>query len=456
MPSPGHVDDDLHGGDEGDGLGATEAQRTVDELSKPPRKVTLSDDQQAAAKREEPACKDDGGTHQAAPEAGKQTVPIAGPAGNAADNDLKVRPTSQSGPGTGGEQTQSDLDIFAAARQGGNEELLRILSEDRSKINWQDPERRATPLIMATEMNHSLTVLLLLRLGAKVGMVDKEKQSALSYAIVRKNGTVILALLSALCGLSGSTEHQVSAALTRRESGLMYALLAELTSVDLGRATALLALVNPEAVLVTLIRGSTAVRDKALLVENRSPARAEQLRAASRRFDAAISSLLHNIGQVIVPNYDAKSPESAPLTALSMMNFPDSSINSRRGRHSRRELVRCLLDGPNPNPNPNPNPKPNPNQVRCLLDGSHAVEVAVRYEHKPFFALSGVMNYMEDQWGGSLSTNMRNAEEQERKQGSSQAIDGDNPNPERPNPNPNPNPSPNTDPRRSMVKMTSS
>ena len=432
MPSPGHVDDDLHGGDEGDGLGATEAQRTVDELSKPPRKVTLSDDQQAAAEREEPACKDDGGTHQAAPEAGKQTVPIAGPAGNAVDNDLKVRPTSQSGPGTGGEQTQSDLDIFAAARQGGNEELLRILSEDRSKINRQDPERRATPLIMATEMNHSLTVLLLLRLGAKVGMVDKEKQSALSYAIVRKNGTVILALLSALCGLSGSTEHQVSAALTRRESGLMYALLAELTSVDLGRATALLALVNPEAVLVTLIRGSTAVRDKALLVENRSPARAEQLRAASRRFDAAISSLLHNIGQVIVPNYDAKSPESAPLTALSMMNFPDSSINSRRGRHSRRELV------------------------RCLLDGSHAVEVAVRYEHKPFFALSGVMNYMEDQWGGSLSTNMRNAEEQERKQGSSQAIDGDNPNPERPNPNPNPIPSPNPAPRRSMVKMTSS
>ena len=95
-------------------------------------------------------------------------------------------------------------------------------------------------------------------------------------------------------------------------------------------------------------------------------------------------------------------------------------------------------------------------ETPCLLDGSHAVEVAVRYEHKPFFALSGVMNYMEDQWGGSLSTNMRNAEEQERKQGSSQAIDGDNPNPKRPNPNPNPNPSPNTDPRRSMVKMTSS
>ena len=64
----------------------------------------------------------------------------------------------------------------------------------------------------------------------------------------------------------------------------------------------------------------------------------------------------------------------------------------------------------------------------------------MRYEHKPFFALSGVMNYMEDQWGGSLSTNMRNAEEQERKQGSSQAIDGDNPNPKRPTLTPTPTP----------------
>ena len=95
------------------------------------------------------------------------------------------------------------------------------------------------------------------------------------HAIVRKNGTCICTLLSTLCGLSGSTEHQVSAALTRRESGLMYALLAELTSVDLGRATALLALVNPEAVLVTLIRGSTAVRDRALLVEQERPAHAK-------------------------------------------------------------------------------------------------------------------------------------------------------------------------------------
>ena len=435
MPSPGHVDD-LHGGDEGDGLGATEAQRTVDELSKPPMKVTLSDDQQAAAEREEPACKDDGGTHQAVhvPMTGNhQTERIAGPAENAVDNDLKVRRTSQSGPGTDGEQAQSDLDIFAAARQGADEELLRILSKDRSKINQQDPETLATPLIMATETNHSLTVLLLLRLGAKVGMVDMEKQPALSHAIVRKNGTVVLALLSALCGLSGSTAHQVSAALTRRESRLMYALLAELTSVQIGRATALLALVNPEAVLVTLIRGSTAVRDKALLVQHRSPARAEQLRAASRRFDAAISSLLLNIGEVIVPSYDAESQESSSLTARSMEAFPDSSINSRRGQHSRRELV------------------------RCLLDDSHAVEVAVRYEHKPFFALSSVMNYMEDQWGGSLAMNMHNAEEQERKQSAGQPIDGDNPNPKSPNPdpNPNPNPSPKPDPRRSMATTTS-
>ena len=42
------------------------------------------------------------------------------------------------------------------------------------------------------------------------------------------------------------------------------------TSTGIGRATALLALVNPEVVMITLIRGSTAARDKALLVEHRS------------------------------------------------------------------------------------------------------------------------------------------------------------------------------------------
>ena len=379
---------DLHGGGGGDGGG--------DELSKPPTKVTFSNETTSLA------ADDSGG---AEPKAGKQgrMDRISGAAGQAVDNTLSVCRASRSDPGAGGERTQGELDLFAAARQGESEEVLRILSKDRSQINEQEPETLATPLIMATESNHSLTVLLLLRLGAKVGMVDNQKQTALSHAIVRKNGTVVLALLSALCGLSGSTEHQVSAALTRRESSLMYALLAELTSVQIGRATALLTLVNPEVVMVTLIRGSTAARDKALLVENRSPARAEELRAASRRFDAAIYSLLLNIAQVIVPNYTAKNQGSGSLTALSTRNFPDTSINSRRGQHSRRELV------------------------RCLLDGSHAVEVAVRYEHKPFFALSGVMNYMEDQWGGSLAMNMRNAaEEQEQNPGQGQAIDEDN------------------------------
>ena len=149
--------------------------------------------------------------------------------------------------------------------------------------------------------------------------------------------------------------------------------------------------------MVTLIRGSTAARDKALLIENRSPIRAEQLRAASRRFDAAISSLLVNIAQVIVPNYTTKNQDSGSLTAL--VSASGRSLALRQ--HSRRELV------------------------RCLLDGSHAVEVAVRYEHKPFFALSGVMNYMEDQWGGSLAMNMQNAKEQEQKPGEGQVHDDD-------------------------------
>ena len=375
----------------------------MDAPNKAPMKVTFSNvTTSPVAEREEPACKEDGGTHGAAPKVGNQGRIVAGAAGHAVDNVLAVCQTSQPDSGANRERTHSELDLFAAAREGASEDVLRILSTDRTKINEPEPCSKATPLIIATESNHSLTVLLLLRLGAKVGVVDKNKQTALSHAIVRKNGTIVLALLSALCGLSGSTEHQVSAALTRRESSLLYLLLAELTSVQIGRATALLALVNPEVVMITLIRGSTAARDKALLVEHRSPVRAEQLRAASRRFDAAISSLLLNIAQVIVPNYTAKSQKSGSLTALSTRNFSENSINSRRGQHSRRELV------------------------RCLLDGSHAVEVAVRYEHKPFFALPGVMNYMEDQWGGSLAMNMRNAEEQEQKPGEGQAIDGDN------------------------------
>ena len=48
-------------------------------------------------------------------------------------------------------------------------------------INVQDPQTHATPLIMATASNHSLTVMLLVRLGAKVGMIDKQKQTALSH-----------------------------------------------------------------------------------------------------------------------------------------------------------------------------------------------------------------------------------------------------------------------------------
>ena len=220
----------------------------MDELNKPPVKVSFSNvTTSLAAEHVEPSCKDDGGTHGAAPKAGnprrgtKCAESIAGGVAGAAGNAVDVRAVhraSQSDPGADGERSQSELDLFAAAREGDSEEVLRILSIDRSKIiNEQDPETRATPLIAATKENHSLTALLLLRLGAKVGKRDQHNQTALSHAIVRKNGTIVLALLSALCGLSGSTEYHLSAALTRRESSLMYALLAELTSVKIGRAT---------------------------------------------------------------------------------------------------------------------------------------------------------------------------------------------------------------------------
>jgi len=220
-------------------------------------------------------------------------------------------------------------------------------------------------------------------------MVDRGNQTALSYAIARKNGTVTFLLLSTLCGLSGSTEQRVSAILTEHESSQMYAVLSEITSVDIGRTTALLALVNPDVVLVTIIRSSTAVRDRALLVERESPAQAEQLRAASRRFDAAITALLFNLSEVIVPNYTAKNQESGSLTPHSTRNLFDNSVNPSQGRYSHRELV------------------------HCFLKGSHAVELAVRYSHKPFFALSCVMGYMDTQWSGSLELNKRNTKERE-------------------------------------------
>lgn len=170
--------------------------------------------------------------------------------------------------------------LLEASEAGDSEEVLRLLGQDRSKIDVQDAEGR-TPLICAAANNHSVTVLLLLRLGAKVPIRDQRKKTALSHAIIRHNGTLVIALLSALCGLAGSTARKVDAVLSRRESSLMYSLIANLDSVKIGRAAALIFMVNPEVALVTLIRGSTAARDKARLVEGRSPYRAEQLAAAS-------------------------------------------------------------------------------------------------------------------------------------------------------------------------------
>jgi hypothetical protein len=170
--------------------------------------------------------------------------------------------------------------LLEASETGDSEKVLRLLGQDRSKIDVQDAEGR-TPLICAAANNHSVTVLLLLRLGAKVPIRDQRKKTALSHAIIRHNGTLVIALLSALCGLAGSTARKVDAVLSRRESSLMYSLIANLDSVKIGRAAALIFMVNPEVALVTLIRGSTAARDKARLVEGRSPYRAEQLAAAS-------------------------------------------------------------------------------------------------------------------------------------------------------------------------------
>ena len=106
-----------------------------------------------------------------------------------------------------------------------------------------------------------------------------------------------------------------------------------------------------------------------------------------QRFDAAISSLLSNIGHLIVSNRrDAEKrvneehafrekSKNWMSEGWDSMATPDlqDAVNKPTSSYSRHELV------------------------RCLLDGSHAIEVAVRYEYKPLFALSAVMNFLEDQ-----------------------------------------------------------
>ena len=317
------------------------------------------------------------------------------------------------------------LRFFRACEDGDYEDVLDILSgeEDRPAamkvINAQDAEGR-TGLARAAEANHSLTALLLIRLGARVDIHDIRNKISLTYAVQRRNLTLVLAMLSALCGLAGTARRKVDAHLTRREGTQLYAILGEMDAVKVGRAASLMFLVNPENAILTLVRGSTAATDKAILVKGRSPSRFDELERAARLLDKAIAALLHHLPMLIIPRTREEieeieertlQAEHARKETLKMATSPKKggppsprmsvagsmaaglaavSEEGKKAVYSRRELI------------------------QCLLKNSQVIELAVRYEYKAFFALPAIMNYLEDKWGGALVERQREIDEQLR------------------------------------------
>ena len=181
-----------------------------------------------------------------------------------------------------------------ACEDGDSEELLRLLSGRSSRdsssqlqgapvhINVKIPATGQTPLMLAAEGNHATCALLLMQRGAKLEARDERGKTALAYAVARGNTILAVAMVAAACGLSGNSQRRVANFLSRKDATELYALLATLDSVKCGRVAALLFLVSPASALVTLLRASVALRDKALLVSRRDPDRASHLTAAAR------------------------------------------------------------------------------------------------------------------------------------------------------------------------------
>jgi len=137
--------------------------------------------------------------------------------------------------------------------------------------------------------------------GEKVELKDRSGRSAFSYAIVRRNVTLTLALISKLCGIAGDTTAEVAAHLSRRDLSRLYQLLMETKPVGLGRATALLFLTDPNGALQVILRGITAVRSKARAAKNRDPEYATALEATEELMRAAITALLHHSKDLLRP-----------------------------------------------------------------------------------------------------------------------------------------------------------
>lgn len=323
--------------------------------------------------------------------------------------------------------------FFHACEDGDVEEMMEVLRAEEERtavtkiINAKNAEGR-TGLALAAEANHSLTALLLIRLGARVDIHDKRDKISLTYAVQRRNLTLVLAMLSALCGLAGTASREVDAHLTRREATQLYALLGEMDAVKVGRAASLIFLVNPENAILTLVRGSTAASNKALLVKGRSPSRFEELERAARLLDKAIAALLYQLPMLIIPR---NREEIAEATSHARLSVPSGLTRAKTGslagssvlpRLCSRALDRQVAASGGSAPARLAAVSQEGKKavysrrqlIQCLLKNSQVIEVAVRYEYKAFFALPAIMNYLEDQWGGALVERQRELEEQHR------------------------------------------
>ncbi|KAJ5776726.1 uncharacterized protein N7511_001737 [Penicillium nucicola] len=90
--------------------------------------------------------------------------------------------------------SRSRTPIFYAVRTK-NEQIIRILLENKeADINWQD-QHRQTPLVYAIERNLLPTASLLLEFNPYLIRVDIKKRSAIWYAIARCDESLVQALL---------------------------------------------------------------------------------------------------------------------------------------------------------------------------------------------------------------------------------------------------------------------
>jgi Ankyrin repeats (3 copies) len=86
---------------------------------------------------------------------------------------------------------------------------IRKLIELGGDVNWQDPKDHWTPLMMAAHSGRADTVKLLLKQGARVGILNVSGDSALTYAVKSSDANIVRQLLKA-ASKQGLTPKQVA------------------------------------------------------------------------------------------------------------------------------------------------------------------------------------------------------------------------------------------------------